>query len=391
VKSLLITSVFPPMTGGSGRWFWEMYRRLPREAFAIVAGEHSQAAGFDAAHEFNIYRLPLYFPDYGVFSIAGVNRYRRLARQVSHIIGVEGAAAVHCGALLPDGWIGRQVAAKLGIPYLTYLHGEELCYTETSRELNWMARRILRDAATVIANGRNTEQIALEHWRLPSQKVRVVHPGVDTNRFLPAPPNRQLREELGWGDRPVILTVGRLQKRKGHELLIAALPSICERIPQVLYAIVGSGPEHESLVNLVARLELQDHVLFHGDLTDDQLVSYYQQCDLFVLPNRRLGGDIEGFGMVLLEAQACGKPVIAGASGGTSETIDAPHTGRLVESESPNLLAEEVIRILADADACARMGAKARQWAVQHFDWSQVPSRLLDHIHSLREPVVAVS
>jgi phosphatidylinositol alpha-1,6-mannosyltransferase len=391
MKSLLITSVFPPMTGGSGRWFWEMYRRLPREAFAVVAGEHSDAAGFDAAQEFNIHRLPLHLPDYGVFSIAGVNRYRPLARQVSHIIGVEAATLVHCGALLPDGWIGRQVAGKLGIPYLVYLHGEELCYTESSRELNWMARRILRGAETVIANSRNTEQIALEHWRVPPEKVRVVHPGVDTNRFRPAPPNRHEREQLRWGNRPVILTVGRLQKRKGHEILIAALPAIRERIPRVLYAIVGSGPEHESLLNLVAQLKLQDHVLFHGNLSDDRLISCYQQCDLFVLPNRRLGGDIEGFGMVLLEAQACGKPVIAGASGGTAETIDVPHTGRLVESESANLLAEEVIRILADPDVSARMGDKARQWAVKRFDWSQATSRLLGCIHPRCQLVVAAS
>jgi phosphatidylinositol alpha-1,6-mannosyltransferase len=364
------------MTGGSGRWFWEMYRRLPREAFAVVAGEHSQAAGFDAAQEFSVYRLPLHLPDYGVFSIAGVNRYRRLARQVSHIIGVEGATVVHCGALLPDGWIGRQVATKLRIPYLVYLHGEELCYTESSRELNWMARRILRCAETVIANSRNTEQIALEHWRLPSHKVRVVHPGVDTNRFLPAPPNRYEREKLGWGDRPVILTVGRLQKRKGHDLLIAALPSIREQIPQVLYAIVGSGPEHESLMNLVAQLKLQDHVLFHGDLSDDQLVPYYQQCDLFVLPNRRLGGDIEGFGMVLLEAQACGKPVIAGNTGGTAEAMDAPRTGTIVACDSVEVLATEIARLLLDESRQVAMGRAAREWVLNNFDWDALGDRL---------------
>jgi glycosyltransferase involved in cell wall biosynthesis len=158
-----------------------------------------------------------------------------------------------------------------------------------------------------------------------------------------------IRDGLGWGDRPVILTVGRLQKRKGHDQLILALPKIRQAIPDVLYSIVGEGEERSSLESLVAREGLGDHVQFVGHPNDEELVRCYQQCDLFVLPNRQVAKDIEGFGMVLLEAQACGKPVVAGASGGTAETMRIPETGHVVPCDTPEHLADLVVKLLEGA------------------------------------------
>ena len=121
---------------------------------------------------------------------------------------------------------------------------------------------------------------------------------------------------------------------------------------------------------LVAREGLNDSVQFLGELDDGGLVRCYQQCDLFVLPNRRVGEDIEGFGMVLLEAQACGKPVVAGASGGTAETMRVPQTGRLVACDGPQELAALVAELIEDREGLARMGAAARSWVVERFDWA---------------------
>ena len=124
-----------------------------------------------------------------------------------------------------------------------------------------------------------------------------------------------MRARLEWTGRRVVLTVGALQKRKGQDMMIRALPAIRQRCPDVLYAIVGEGWERPYLESLVAELSVADLVQFRATPADDELIECYQQCDLFALPNRQVGWDFEGFGIVLLEAQACGKPVVTGQSG----------------------------------------------------------------------------
>jgi phosphatidylinositol alpha-1,6-mannosyltransferase len=142
----------------------------------------------------------------------------------------------------------------------------------------------------------------------------------------------------------------------------------------VLYAIAGEGWERTYLEQLVAEHGVGDAVQFRGTPTDTELVECYQQCDLFALPNRQVGWDFEGFGMVLLEAQACGKPVIAGRSGGTSEAMDPDSTGELVDCDTPDALAEAAIRLLEGADDRRDMGARARPWVVEHYDWRAIAS-----------------
>ena len=173
----------------------------------------------------------------------------------------------------------------------------------------------------------------------------------------------------------MILTVGRLQKRKGHDMMIRALPAILRTVPNTLYAIVGDGEERPALEELVAQLGLRNVVQFLGELPDADTRVCYQQCDLFALPNRQVGDDFEGFGMVLLEAQACGKPVVAGDSGGTAETMRVPETGLVVPSDGPEPLAKLLTGLLADRERLARMGAAGRRWAVDHFDWAALSRR----------------
>jgi phosphatidylinositol alpha-1,6-mannosyltransferase len=256
-----------------------------------------------------------------------------------------------------------------GVPFACYVHGEDVSTAHDSREHRWLVDRVLRAASFVIASSRNAERMLVGEWGLAADRVHLLYPGVDTVRFVPAAPDRSVRAALGWGQRPVVLTVGRLQLRKGHDQMIRALAAIRAAIPEVLYAIAGDGEERAMLEGLVARQGLGDHVQFLGEVDDDRLVKCYQQCDLFVLPNRQVGRDIEGFGMVLLEAQACGKPVIAGASGGTAETMQIPETGLVVSCDGPGALAVTVAELLADPDRRGRMGAAARAWVVERFDW----------------------
>jgi phosphatidylinositol alpha-1,6-mannosyltransferase len=152
-------------------------------------------------------------------------------------------------------------------------------------------------------------------------------------------------------------------------MLIRALPAIRAQIPDAHYAIVGGGEELEHLRKLARDTGVADAVQFLTDVSDDQLVQCYQQCDLFALPNRAVGSDIEGFGMVLLEAQASGKPVLAGNSGGTAETMDLGRTGLVVDCTSPAPLAAAVLGLLSDPQRRGLMGEAARNWATSRFSW----------------------
>jgi phosphatidylinositol alpha-1,6-mannosyltransferase len=372
VTSLLISEIFPPKTGGSGRWFWEIYRRLPREAFVIAAGEASGQEAFDLNHDLRVLRLPLAMSAWGLRSVSGLRGYWRALRRLVPLVRGAQVTRVHCGRCLPEGVMALALKWWLGVPYICYVHGEDVNAASTSREQSWLVRRVFRGADFVIPNSRNTESILLNEWGWPAERVRLLHPGVDTNRFVPAPRSLAVRARLGWGDRPVVLTVGRLQKRKGHDHMILALSKVRQVVPDVLYAIVGDGEERAPLRELLTREGLAQHVQFLGEMNDEGLIHCYQQCDLFVLPNRQVGRDIEGFGMVLLEAQACGKPVLAGASGGTAETMSIPETGRVVCCDGPEELAGAVSEMLADRTSLERMGEAGRRWVVERFDWASL-------------------
>jgi phosphatidylinositol alpha-1,6-mannosyltransferase len=388
----LLARVFPPQTGGSGRWLWEVYRRMPAGAVAVAADDFAGADDFDHTHHLRIERLPLDWPSWGIATLAGWRNYRAARRAVGRLVSAHGAnsqlptahggIAIHCGCCLPEGFIAWMLKQTRGIPYVCYVHGEEMNYTGSSRELTWMVRRVLAGADYLIANSRNTLRILTDDWHVPPARVRLLHPGVDTGKFCPAERDESIRRRLGWGaasgnnaQRPVVLTAGRLQRRKGQDQMIRAVDIIRRSVPDVLYAIVGDGDDRARLEGLVDELDLRRHVQFQGECDDQTLVDCYQQCDLFVLANRQEGRDIEGFGMVLLEAQACARPVIAGDSGGTAETMQVGRTGLIVDCRGPQPLADTVAGLLADADRRAAMGAAAREWVVGHFDWQALAAQ----------------
>jgi phosphatidyl-myo-inositol dimannoside synthase len=370
-RILFVSEVFPPQVGGSGRYAWEIYHRLPRESVAIAAGEHRDQEAFDRTHDLRVKRVPLSFRTWGLANPRGTLAYARALRSVLGLVTAERPDVLHCGRCLPEGLIGLAVKKLRGIPYVCSVHGEDLEYAATSRELSLLASRVIRGAERLIASSRNAEGIVRDGWGLSGDRLARLYPGVDTSRFVPARPDPAARDRLGWGERPVVLTVGRLQRRKGHDRMIQAIHAIRAAVPDVLYAIVGDGEERRALEEQVAGAELGRYVRFHGALDEDAMLECYQQCDLFALPNRRVGRDVEGFGIVLLEAQACGKPVIAGDSGGTAETMDIPETGRVVPCDDPRVLAALVAEMLTDRGRLARMGEAARRWAVEQFDWGR--------------------
>lgn len=369
MTTLLLSEVFPPRPGGSGRWFWEIYRRLARDDYVLSVGQSRGQAAFDANHDLQIQRLPLAMSQWGILSVRGARDYWSNVCRLRRLIKQHRISQIHCGRCLPEGVMCLALKKLIGTPYACFVHGEDVGTAVNSREHAFLVRQVLANAEYCIANSHNTSNLIRSRWQLPADRVRILHPGVDTKQFSPALRSDSLRSELGWRNRTVILSVGRLQRRKGHDILIQALPAIKQQVPDVLYSIVGDGEERAFLEQSARDLQVLEHVQFRGETSDGELAKCYQQCNIFALPNREINGDIEGFGMVLLEAQACGRPVIAGQSGGTAETMRVDHTGKIVDCTHPDELARTLIHLLRDPDLCDTMGRAAREWAVNRFDW----------------------
>ncbi|GAW95526.1 MULTISPECIES: glycosyltransferase family 4 protein [Colwellia] len=368
-KSLLISEIFPPINGGSGRWFWELYTRLPSSEYVIAVGKTEGDKAFDKTHDLNIHRLELSSPSWGIKSLSGLKFYWRVFNQVRKLIKQEKISTIHCGRCLPEGFIGYLFYKMFNIPYICYIHGEDVEAASTSRELSWIVKKVLASATTLICNSQNTANLLLNNWQADSRIIKILNPGCDTNKFIPAEPNEHIKSKLGWHNKKVILTVGRLQERKGQDMLIRAIPAIKQFTPNILYAIIGGGEEKLKLEQLVNELNLQDNVMFMSEVSDEEMIQAYQQCDLFVLPNRTVGKDIEGFGMVLVEAQSCGIPVIAGDSGGTAETMVIGKTGFIVDCTEPQPIANKIIELFKHPDIIEQLGNNGRKHVVKTLDW----------------------
>jgi phosphatidylinositol alpha-1,6-mannosyltransferase len=184
---------------------------------------------------------------------------------------------------------------------------------------------------------------------VPPEKITLIHNGVDTKRFTPGRKSAVLTDRHGLSGKKIILTIGRIVPRKGLDTVVRALPRILKQVPNAHYLIVGSGEYQPALKYLADKTGVADRVIFAGRVTESELVDYYRLCDVFAMPNRDMpGGDTEGFGLVFLEANACGKPVVGGRAGGAVEAVIDGENGLLVDGWSIQDVADAITRLLTD-------------------------------------------
>jgi phosphatidylinositol alpha-1,6-mannosyltransferase len=376
-KVLLLTENFPPIEGGSGRWFWELYSRIPKDRVVVLTHNTDRGEEFDNSHSINVIRAPMSSPEWGFKSITGIKFYWRLVKLVRKIVKQHGIEEIHCGRVIHEGVVAWLIKMLTGIPYLCFVHGEDVETAATSREQSLMVRKVCSASKMLICNSYNSQNLVVNLGFESEDKCEVLHPGVDTAKFISAEPDNIFREDMGWTNKQVLLTVGRLQQRKGQDYLIKAMPELLKKHPDLFYAVVGRGECEEALRELIESLKLENHVKIYTDLNDEYLIKCYQQCDFFILPNRTIGNDIEGFGMVLVEAQACGKPVIAGDSGGTAETMLIGETGEIIDCSTPSLLAEGLAHVLAKPEF-TDYGTKGLSYVQANLDWQA-------HVHKALE------
>lgn len=374
-RTLVVSERFYPLDGGAITWLLNTYGRYRRGDVSFLVGGQSGTEAPDRLRGYRVDRMRMSFDDWDPSHPHAFGSYARLIWKLYRACRLQGVEQIHCTRVLPEGLAALCVGAWQRIPFLVYAHGEEITICNTSRKLAWLATRIYNGAAAIIANSRNTA-VLLKGMGIRPAKVHVISPGVDLGAFHGKDHEAKvIRDRHGLGKEPVLLTVGRLQRRKGQDMVIRALPGIRRRIPGAMYVIVGTGEEEGYLRDLAGEAGVSDHVIFAGAVPADELAAYYAACDVFVMPSRQIGPDIEGFGIVYLEAGAAGKPVVGGKTGGTEDAIADGVTGLLVDGESPEAIEAAVARLLSNPGEAARMGENAQARAAAEFGWDSIAQR----------------
>jgi len=264
-----------------------------------------------------------------------------------------------------EGATGARIITKLcGIPYFMTAHGAEI--TEPGGVTGKLVRFSLDGCCGVVVLARR-QRIDLLKLGVSSDKIHHVTMGVDVNKFHPVSGDNEIIERLELHDKKVILTVGNLVERKGHDMVIQSLPEVLKMVPNVVYLIVGTGERKQHLKQMVADLDLGNQVIFVGRVTDMELSEYYRACDVFIMPSREVGGNVEGFGIVFLEANACSKPVIGGKSGGIGDAVADGFSGILVDPVSIGEISQGLITLLTDDYLAKKLGTQGRKRVEERF------------------------
>lgn len=342
----------------------------------------------DADKPYQIYRIPfLRAPAFDTDAASRLKRFLRglttdlpvmagvLARILKLIIRHR-VKVVCIGELIYGGWLVLPLRYLFGRHVLIYTHGEEISQDSP----NLLARRrgfFLRHAHRIIAVSLFCKGQIISKYNIRPNKIVVVNNGVDLEAFNNLNPDRTIWPE-DLRNKKIILSVSRLVDRKGQDALIRCLPSVIERHPEIHCVIVGGGPLEPELKALVLELGLQRHCTVVGPASQDRVVKYFKGCDIFALPCRTLpDGDTEGFGLVFLEAGACGKPVVAGVAGGTVEAVSDGETGFLVDGYQPHEVASALIKLLDDPELASALGHQG--WVrAQKCSWDLVTARFLE-------------
>ena len=375
-RYLVLTELFLPTKGGTAVWFDEVYRRLGDRGTHILTAQVPGAEAHDREHPNTVHRIPWRHSRW--LRPHSLPIYLRLAAAALALMARHRFEAVHAGRVLPEGLVGWTVARLFRRPLLVYAHGEEITTWSRHPKRRAAMRFVYRHTDHVVANSRFTRDRLLE-LGVPEARIRIIHPGVDLERFRPGPPDASLRARLGLGkDTPLILSVGRLSPRKGFDQVIRALPRLLERGIDVHYALVGIGEDEARLRRIAGEHGVRARVHFLGHVPMEELPRWYRTAQVFAMPNRAEGADAEGFGMVYLEAAACGLPAVAGLHGGTGDAVLDGLTGLRVDGTDVEAVAGALARLLEDRELAERLGREAKRRARGELSWEAVARRTLE-------------
>jgi phosphatidyl-myo-inositol dimannoside synthase len=372
-RILLVSNDFPPRSGGIQSYLEQLVIRLAADGtrqLTVYAPNWKGAAAYDvdaAAARIQVVRHPgkLMLPEPTV------------ERRMRGLIARHGVETVWFGAAAPLALLGSSARRAGAGRIVASTHGHEVGWSMLP--LARSALRRIGDTTDVITYVSHYTRSRFASAFGPQAALEHLPPGVDTDRFRPDPAARtRLRERYRLGDRPTIVCVSRLVPRKGQDMLIRALPQIRRRVDGAVLVIVGGGPHLGTLRRLADETGVGEHVVFTGGVPFGELPAHYVLGDVFAMPCRTRGAglDVEGLGIVFLEASASGIPVVAGDSGGAPETVVEGQTGNVVDGRDLGAITDAISALLADPVTAGQMGQQGRDWVLANWRWDGLAARM---------------
>lgn len=361
---LFVTNDFGPRAGGIETFVIGLIERRPFGQTIVYTSEQTGSEEYDKAWK----------SEFGVTVVRDRAKILlptpRVAGNLARIIKESNIQVAAFGAAAPLGLLSASMK-RAGIRKTVALtHGHEVWWAKVF-PFNLALRKIGSSMDSLTYLGEFTKRaISQSLSKTSAQKMVKIAPGIDVDHFSPQN-STQLRKELKLENKRVIVSVGRLVHRKGQDHLIQSLPEILKSVPDAHLLMVGQGPYLSHLKKLVSRHNLADHVSFIGRIQYAQLPQYICAGDIFAMPSRSrfFGLEVEGLGIVYLEASACGLPVIAGSSGGAPDAVLNGVTGFVVDGQNNQEIAAAAIRLLSDMDEAKKMGAAGREWIIENWRW----------------------
>ena len=372
-RTLLVTNDFPPRAGGIQSYVQALTERLPADELMVYAPAWPGAAEFDARQSFEVVRHP------GSLMLPGP----RVARRAVELVRRHRAEAVWFGAAAPLALLTPVLRRAGVVRTVASTHGHEVGWSMlpgSRQALTSIGRHV--DVITYVSTyARDRISAALG----PMAALEYLPPGVDTDVFRPDPAGRaRIRGALGLGERPVVVCISRLVARKGQDMLIRAMPEILATVGDAVLLIVGGGPDRAALGALAEQVGVAASVVFAGPVPWLELPAHYAAGDVFAMPCRTRGRglDVEGLGIVFLEASAMGLPVVAGNSGGAPEAVRPGQTGLVVPGRDVGKIADAVTGLLTDRARSKQWGDAGRAWIAGRWNWQHSADRLAELLSS---------
>ena len=362
--TLFITNDFGPRAGGIETFVHGLVQRLPKGSVIVYTSAQAAGSDFDAK----------WLQDFGVEVIRDRSKILlptpRVIKTCQRLISERKLSKVAFGAAAPLGIMAKSMRSAGAKKIVALTHGHEVWWSKVppfKLAIRHMSKHL--DSISYLGDYTKSEiSKALPKSNL--SKLVQIAPGIDVEHFVPTD-SSNLRAELGLTDKSVIISVGRLVHRKGQDMLIASLPAIKTAVPNVHLVLVGVGPHQAYLEKLAFKLQVSDCITFIGRINYAELPEYICLGDVFAMPSRSrfFGLEVEGLGIVYLEASACGLPVVGGSSGGAPDAVLVGETGVVVDGTNVSEIAQACIELLNNPELSALMGANGRTWITQNWRW----------------------
>ena len=379
---LIFSTDYKPNSGGIAEYTHQVAKHFEKMNHSIVVLSVSMSGGkeFDNNQNFNTYRIP------------AIHYSRNLCLLFSLIklIKRHNIEYIFSTITHPCGEIAWLVSRFINVKTVITVHGYEVAYPfNTFRQklkykLNYIRTYIYNNSDMVFTISRFTKDMLVKSG-VKLSKIFIFNNGVDLNEWNKRDPDREKGIEKchNLKGKRVIITVSNLGERKGHDMVLKALPEVIKVIPNLIYLIGGTGPTRKPLESLVKSLNLKDLVKFLGYIPKEDLPSYYHLSDLFIMPNREVGSSVEGFGIVFIEANACKKPVIAGRSGGALDAVVDGKTGLLVNPEDRSDIVKALIKLLSNEKLAKQMGEAGYNRVKNELTWDRIVLRMADVLYCI--------